>query len=303
MTNSLERHNTVQYFLMVMPQFIGFLLFGLYPIIWIIRLAWFRWPGYGEPVFIGLGNFARLFDGSNPEFWMSLSNTLIITFGKLMIELPLALMCAILLNRKLLKGRNFYRTVYFLPTIISPAILGLIFSFMFASHKGIINSLLLDLGWISSQLNFWDTRAKGLIIIAIASIWQGFGINMIFFLSGLQSIPDYLYESATMDGASPIQKFWYITIPKLAPILQVVFMLAMISTMKAADIVMVLTNGAPGGKTEVVMSYIYKRFFSTGGFRPQFGYAASMGLVTAVVIGAFTVVYLLITRNADKLED
>lgn len=289
--------------MMILPQLMGFLIFGLYPIIWILRLAWFRWPGYGEPVFVGFRQFVRIFDGSNPEYWLSVVNTLMLTFGKLSIELPLALVCAILLNRYFLKGRDFFRAVFFLPTIISPAILGLIFSFIFAAHKGILNSLLINIGAIESYINFWDTRSKGLMIVAVASIWQGFGINMIFFLSGLQSIPDYLYESARIDGASGWQQFTSITLPKLAPILQVVFMLAMVSTMKVADIVMVLTNGAPGGQTDVVMSYIYKRFFPAGGFRAQYGYSAAMGVVTAVIIGLMTILYLWATRKANSLEE
>jgi ABC-type sugar transport system permease subunit len=156
---------------------------------------------------------------------------------------------------------------------------------------------------IEYPVNFWDTRLKGMLIIATASIWQGFGINMIFFLSGLQSIPEYLYESATLDGATKVQQFWHITIPKLAPVLQTVFMLAMVSTMKVADIVMVLTNGAPGGNTDVLMSYIYKKFFQVSGFRPQYGYAASLGVISAIIIALITVLYLYATRKANSMED
>jgi ABC-type sugar transport system permease subunit len=187
--------------------------------------------------------------------------------------------------------------------MISAAILALIFSFIFASHNGIINSLLTKMNLIESPINFWDTRLKGMLIIATASIWQGFGINMIFFLSGLQSIPEYLYESATMEGATNAQQLWHITLPQLAPILQTVFMLAMVSTMKVADVVMVLTNGAPGGKTDVLMSYVYKKFFQVSGFRPQYGLAASIGVVSAIIIAVITVLYLYATRKANSLEE
>ncbi|MGH0053918.1 MAG: carbohydrate ABC transporter permease [Sphaerochaetaceae bacterium] len=292
-----------QYFSMILPQLIGFLVFSVYPIYWIIKLSFFEWPGFGDMSFVGVQNFVRIFNGTNPEFWTALGNTLLLTFGKLTIELPLALFLALFVNQKFLKGRNFFRTVFFLPTMISPAILALIFSFIFASHNGIINSLLINMNMIDSPINFWDTRLKGMLIIATASIWQGFGINMIFFLSGLQSIPEYLYESATLDGANKAQQLWNITLPQLAPVLQTVFMLAMVSTMKVADVVMVLTNGAPGGKTDVLMSYVYKKFFQVSGFRPQYGLAASIGVVSALIIAAITVLYLYVTRKANAMEE
>ena len=292
-----------QYFSMILPQLIGFFVFSIYPIYWIIKLSFFQWPGYGNMSFVGIQNFTRLLNGSNPEFWTALANTLFLTFGKLAVELPLALFLALFVNQKFLKGRDFFRTVFFLPTMISAAILALIFSFIFASHNGIINSLLTKMNLIESPINFWDTRLKGMLIIAIASIWQGFGINMIFFLSGLQSIPEHLYESATLDGANNAQQFWHITLPQLAPILQTVFMLAMVSTMKVADVVMVLTNGAPGGKTDVLMSYVYKKFFQVSGFRPQYGLAASIGVISALIIAVITVMYLYATRKANSLEE
>jgi ABC-type sugar transport system permease subunit len=288
---------------MILPQLIGFFVFSIYPIYWIIKLAFFRWPGYGDMTFVGFQNFMRIFNGSNPEFWTALANTLLLTFGKLAIELPIALFLALFVNQKYLKGRDFFRTVFFLPTMISAAILALIFSFIFASHNGIINSMLIEMNLIDMPINFWDTRLKGMLIIATASIWQGFGINMIFFLSGLQSIPDYLYESATLDGANKAQQLWNITLPQLAPVLQTVFMLAMVSTMKVADVVMVLTNGAPGGKTDVLMSYVYKKFFQVSGFRPQYGLAASIGVVSALIIAVITVVYLYTTRKVNSMED
>lgn len=293
----------LQYFSMILPQLIGFLVFSIYPIYWIIKLAFYRWPGFGDMTFVGVSNFVRIFNGSNPEFWTALVNTLLLTFGKLLIELPLALFLALFVNQKFLKGRDFFRTVFFLPTMISAAILALIFSFIFASHNGIVNSVLTHMNLIESPINFWDTRLKGMLIIATASIWQGFGINMIFFLSGLQSIPEQLYESATLDGANNAQQLWHITLPQLAPVLQTVFMLAMVSTMKVADVVMVLTNGAPGGKTDVLMSYVYKKFFQVSGFRPQYGFAASIGVVTALIIAVITVLYLYATRKVNSMED
>ena len=296
-----SQHGSVASYFMIMPQFLGFLLFAIYPIIWVIRFAWFEFDGVTAH-FNGIDNFIRLFT-RDADYWLSLANTFILTFGKLAIELPLALLLAVVLNSKL-KGKAFFRTMFYMPNVIGIAIIGLIFYFMFASFDGIVNNILLQFSIIKTPVNWFENKWTALVVIAIASIWQNFGINMLFFLSGLQSISKDLYECAEIDGASKIKQFFHITIPMLAPIMQIVTMLAIIGTIKMTDLVLVLTNGQPAGQSEVVMTYIFKYFFSTGeGTQvPQIGYASSMGLVTAIVVGLMTIAYLKTTKKMSSID-
>ncbi len=291
---------TIQSYMMLLPQLIGFLVFAIYPILWVLRWAWFDYDGFSEAQYIAFNNFIRLFT-RDPDYWRSLANTFILSFGKLAIELPLALILAVFLNGKL-KGKHFYRTMFYMPNVISVAIIGLLFYFLFATFEGIVNNLLLDIGLISEPVNWFGQKWTAMAVIALASIWQNFGVNMLFFLAGLQNISPELYESADIDGATKFQQFFRITLPMLAPVMQVVFMLAIIGSIKMTDLVLVLTNGMPAGETDVVMTYVFKHFFSYGASSsiPQIGYASAMGFVTAIIIGIVTGIYLLTTRKMSK---
>lgn len=282
---------------MLSPQILGFMLFTLYPILWVLRLAWFDYDGITLK-YIGFDNFIRIFT-RDPLYWKSLLNTIIISFGKLVVELPLALIVAVFLNEKWLKGKSFLRTMFFLPNIVSPAIIGLIFGFIFSTFNGFINEILMQLRTIDAPINWFGNKWLAMIVIMIASIWQGFGINMLFFLSGLLNIPQELLEAADIDGANVCQKFVHVTLPLLAPVMQVICMLAILGSMKISDLVLVLTNGQPAGGTEVVMTYIFKNTFSYGNMSqiPQIGYSASLGLVTSIIIGLITLYYNSISKK------
>lgn len=297
---SLRISDAKMAYLMVLPMLLGFLLFTIYPIIYVARYSWFDYDGFTQAKFIGIDNFTRLFT-RDKSFWTSIVNTFAITISKISIELPLALLFAVLLNAKR-KINSVFRTFLFLPTIISTAIIGLIFSILFNSYNGIINKILIDLGMES--VNWFGHKWTSMAVIIIAAIWSHLGINMILFLMGLQSIPKELYECAQIDGANSIQKFFKITIPMLGPVLQTILMLAIVEGLKLSDLVLVLTNGQPAGSTEVVMTYIYKYFFSTdslSGSIAQYGYASAMAVVTAVIIGIVTVLYLRLSKKLKNI--
>lgn len=288
-------------YLMIAPMLIGFCVFTVYPISWAVRYAFFDYDGI-EAVYVGLDNFIRVFT-RDPGFWTALLNTFILTFGKLAIELPLALFLAILLKNSL-KGSGIFRTIFFMPNIISQAIMGLIFFFIFDTANGFVNNVLLEWSMISEPINWFGAKWTAMAVIALVSIWQGFGINMLFFLSGIQGIPQDLYECASLDGAGKWKSFIHITLPMLAPTMRIILMLAMIGTMQTTDLVLVLTNGQPAGKTEVIMTYIFKYFFSYGSATtiPQFGYATACSLVLAVILGGLSGVYLKMTKKSAQIN-
>ena len=300
----LHSANKIQEILMITPMTIGFLLFSVYPIIWVLRWSFFKYNGYSEPVFVGLGNFIRVFS-RDPAYWNSLKNTFLIAGMKMIFEIPLALVLAVLLNNKI-KGSSFFRVVFFLPSVFSIAVVGLIFSILFGAYNGIVNAILKNIGLITQNISWFSDKGHAMFGIILVSLWTTFGLNRIYFLMGLQNISKSLYECASIDGANEVQQFFYITMPLVAPILQLVLMLSVLGTMKMTDLILVLTNGAPGGSTEVVMTYIFKYFFSYGesaAMEVQFGYASSMAVVTAVILGIVTLIYLKVSKKMQEVEE
>ncbi|NMA82353.1 MAG: sugar ABC transporter permease [Epulopiscium sp.] len=294
------KQDDIQAYLMMLPMLIGFILFTVYPIMYVLRWSWFDYDGFTESTFIGLENFIRLFTRDN-RYWMSVLNTIIIAGVTAAIEIPLALILAVMINSKT-KINSAFRTIFFMPSIVSIAIVGLIFSILFDGYNGIINNGLLSLNIINQSISWFSSKWLAMSVIMIASIWSHLGVNIVFFLMGLQSVPAELYECAEIDGATGFHKFIYVTVPMLAPIMQTVIMLAIVNGMKMTDMVLVLTNGQPAGQTEVVMTYIFKYFFNYGDVATsqlQYGYASALATVTAIIIGLITLVYL---KASDKMS-
>ena len=291
------RKDNLQAFLMILPFLIGFIMFSYMPIVYILRYAFTDYDGYSVANWTGWHNFQRIFT-KDPDFWMSLVNTVTLSFFKLLAEIPLALLLAVLLNQRL-KGIGFFRVTLFLPAVISAAIIGLIFSLMFAAFNGMINTILQTVGLIQRPINWFGTKGNAMLVLGIASVWQNYGINMMFFLMALQSIPEEIYECAELDGATGLRKFFYITLPMIAPIFESVLLMAIIGSLKVCDLVISLTDGQPGGQTEVVMTYIYKFFFGKSGRNVQIGYASAMSLITAIFLGLVTVVYVQGTKRLN----
>ena len=293
----LERLGTkeiIQSYLMIAGNTIGLIVFVVIPLLWVVRFCTMYYKGYGTMRFVGLENFIRVFERS-PKFWLSVKNTFVFATFKLAVEIPLALVLAFLLTRKL-KGTDFFRSVFFMPSMISVAIMGVVFSYLFSHESGIINGLIKNLG--GTGVKWFASGTTAMIVLMIASIWQNFGINMLFFMTGLQSISPEMYEAASIDGASNTRQFFTITIPLLGPVLQMVLMNAILGSLKVTDLVMTLTNGAPNGKTEVMMTYIYRQFFSDGvSNAKQFGYGAALTVVVAVILSIVTIIYLRTTKK------
>jgi len=293
-TNWFKKDST-QAVLMLSPMLIGFVLFTYFPIIYILRYAFYDSNGIKD-TFIGFENFVRVFT-RDKTYWNSLLNTIILSFGKLAVEIPLALLLAVLLNKGR-KGTGFFRTVLFMPTVISAAIAGLIYSLMFASFNGIVNGMLQNIGLIERPISWFSYKGSAMFVIGLASVWNNFGINMVFFLMALQSVPQELYECADLDGVNPVQRFFKITLPMIGPTFQVVLLNAIVGSLKMSDLILSTTNGQPGGKTEVVMTYVFKYFFGYDGRTIEVGYASCMALVTAVVLAMISLIYM---KSSKKL--
>ncbi|NOU94577.1 ABC transporter permease subunit [Paenibacillus sp. LMG 31456] len=284
-----------------LPSLILTLVFGVYPIIWAMRYMFYDYKGYGKERFVGLDNFTQLL--KDHSYWDSVVNTFVYAGGKLIITLPLSLILAVILNKGL-KGKHLLRAIYFMPTIVSTSVISIVFFIIFNSYNGILNQYLTRYHIISKSID-WLGPNHAMLIVIIIAVWGAVGNYMLLFIAGLQNIPNDVYESASLDGANAVQKFWYITIPMLGPVLQMVIMLAIINSLKGYESIMVLTEGGPIGKTEVMYLYVYKLFFpltsSGSAVEQQIGYGSAVGFVTALIVGIITLMYFYASKRMNKV--
>lgn len=292
--------DSVQAVTMLAPMLIGFLIFTYVPIVYILRYSFYESNGI-QASWTGLDNFVRVFSRDS-AYWKSLVNVFILAFGKLAVEIPLSLFLAVMLNKGL-KTTGFFRVVLFLPAIISTAITGLIFSLMFASFNGIVNGMLSDIGLISAPINWFSKKGTAMFVLGLASVWNNYGINMIFFLMALQGVPKELYECAEIDGASGFQKFFKITLPMIGPTFQAVVLMSIVASLKMSELILASTNGQPGGETEVVITYVFKYFFGYDGRKIEVGYASAMALVTGVILAGVSFIYMKLSNSLGHSTD
>ncbi|MFD1134693.1 carbohydrate ABC transporter permease [Paenibacillus urinalis] len=287
----------------LMPSLILTVVLGIYPIMWAMRYMFYDYKGYGTEKFVGLANFERVI--MDQQFWESVTNTFIYAGGKLLISIPLALILAVILNWNI-KGRNLLRAIFFMPTIISTSVMAVVFFTIFNSYNGILNQFLMKFGLVKSAID-WLGVDFAMLTIIIVSVWGAVGNYMLLFLAGLQNIPNDVYESSALDGANKFQQFRYITIPMLGPVMQMIIMLAIINALKGFESIMVLTDGGPIGKTNVMFLYVYKLFFPPAGSTAathiqEFGYGSAVAFVTAVIVGMITILYFYGSKRMNQYE-
>lgn len=282
--------------LMMLPAVFMLSVMSIYPFFWLFRYICYDYNGFAA-YFTGTRNFKRML--GDVTFWRSVLHTFEYAGLKLIFIIPLALLLAVLLNQEL-KGSSFFRGIYFMPTVISSAIYSLIFGFIFAVYNGVLNASLQKLGIINAPVDWLGDPSIVMFSIIIVAVWGGFGNYMIYFISGMSSIPEEIYESSRIDGANGVQNFFYITLPMLSPVLKVILMLAITTAFKDYQSILVLTDGGPNNRSNVMFSYIYNLIFSSTTM-PQIGYATMLSVVAALIIGIVTAIYMFLARKLDDV--
>jgi multiple sugar transport system permease protein len=275
------KNNKMKYdrsaYLLVLPYIIFFLMFVAYPLVFSFVLIFHRWDIVTPMQWVGLKNFERLIN--DPLFIKSILNTLTFLFIHIPLQIVVALGFALILNSKI-KFRSFFKTVYFLPVVVSGVVVTILWQQLYSFDSGLLNKLLVMFGipkipWIVSP-------EMAMPSIAIMATWKNVGIYIIMFLVGLQNISAELYESSNIDGASRIQQFFSITLPLLNPTIVVVLVLSTIGGFSLFIEPYVLTGGGPMQSTLSAVLYIYNQAF----YFNHMGYAATLGFVFAIVIFA-----------------
>lgn len=280
---------------MLLPAFIPYAAFALIPIGWLVYYSFHQWNGFTDPTFVGLDNYARV--GRDSQWWESVVTTLQFTGGRLILEVPLALALAYAFFRGV-RGGTILRTIYFLPYVLSPAIIGIVFGFLLRHTGGPFNEFLLATSFVDSPVNFLGDATNALLSLIGVGVWAHVGINMLLFFAGMMTIPSELTESAAVEGAGEWQTFRHIVLPMLMPVARIVVLISIIGILRSFDLVKTLTDGGPARATDVMFTYIYRFFFEPTAI-PQIGYAAALGVSASVVIGIVSVVYLRLVRRQE----
>ena len=274
-SSRLQRRWNFWGYLFILPNFLGFLLFMLVPIIMALVFSFTNYDVISQMDFVGINNYVGLF--TDDQFITSLLNTLWFAVLTVPTGVILALLLAVLFNRQI-RGISIFRTFVFIPVITSMVAFSLVWSMLYEDNAGLLNTLL---GYVGLGPVHWLTDTNiAMISIAIMSVWKGLGYNMTIFLAGLQGVPGELYEAATIDGATARQKFMKITVPMIAPTTYFVTLMALIGSLQVFDQVWIMTQGGPVDATKTVAMYLYQYGFQFY----KMGYACAAAYVLFILV-------------------
>lgn len=270
---------------LVLPGLLLFFFAILAPICLSIYYGFTNYSGMGSYNFIGLENYKALIQ--DEVFLKAIRNSLLLAVGFICIQHPLAMITAAILDKLAGKAEGFFRCVYFIPNVISVAVIAYLWKFIYNPDFGLLNNVMKMFGgkghvnWLSYENAIWS--------VLLVLIWHGFGWGMLIYYTGIKNIDPTLYEAAAIDGADQKTAFLRITLPLMKPVIQVNVTMAVISALKQMETVYLLTNGGPGNSTQFVGNYLYQQAFNAY----KYGYGNAIGVV-------FITICLLVTVLLNK---
>lgn len=287
--NKFNRQQVIVGILFIMPWFIGFIVFGLYPMIMSVYYSLCRYDVLRIPQFIGLGNYEKLII-EDPYFWTSISNTLFYTVLRVPLCIVGSLFLAVLVNNAV-KGVKIFRTVYFIPSIVTGVVLSVVWLWMFNPQFGLINSFLAFLG-IPGPLWLLDPNWSKPSMV-LMSIWSIGGGRMLVFLAALQGIPNHLYEAVDIDGGSWWAKFKNVTIPMLSPVIFLWSVLEIIFSLQVFVEAYIMTQGGPLNSTLFYNLYLYNKAFNDF----EMGYASALAWLLLIISLIITIIQFKLSKR------
>ncbi|MGN0344558.1 MAG: carbohydrate ABC transporter permease [Lachnospiraceae bacterium] len=270
MEKTMGNKKTIAMF--VLPAFIVYAVFALFPILYNVYLSLFDTDLMSGSTFVGLKNYIDLLHDTTftHAFW----NNILMVIGSLIAHLPLAMFFANAIFKKI-KGSSFFQTVFFLPSVLCGVAVGLTWTFIYNGNYGLLNAFLKAVG-LGSLAQVWLANKKvALLCIIVVVMWQFVGYHMVIQLAAMRNIDQSFYEAAEIDGATGWQQFRYITFPLIKPILKIDTVLIITGSLKYYDLIAVMTNGGPNHATEVMSTYMYYQSFNI----MRYGYACAIGVI------------------------
>jgi len=286
-------------YVFLIPGLVLYLLWTVYPLFYQLYISFFDWkiiPGQ-ESTFVGFANYQTAF--ADKTFWLAMSNTVTYAIITVIGQMIAGFAVAVLVNRVLV-GRRFFRTVYYLPVVTSWVVVSFLFIYLFSpGNSGLINYILTQIGVIKEPISWMANSSTAWVAIYSLGIWKGLGWSMVIFLAALQGIPAELYEAAAIDGTNEWQRLLHITMPLIRRTILFVFVALMIGGFQVFLSVLLITGGGPLHRTEVALTYMFDRSFG----QLKFGYGAALSYILAVVIVVVSVTQTrLFGRRGQDVE-
>ncbi|RWB42901.1 MAG: sugar ABC transporter permease [Mesorhizobium sp.] len=279
-------------FLFVLPAFGLFAAFALLPTLAVIQYSFTKWDGISKvKQWIGQANYAGLL--SDRIFWEAFLNTLEWSAIIVVINVGLGLVAAAVMAR-LSRGRVIIQTCFMVPVVMAPITTAIIWRWMY-QPDGAINAVLIRLGLDWLTMPWLGNSHTALPAIAIAHCWSTIGLSIVIFLAGLQAVDEELYDAAVIDGASPIQTFWHVTLPAIRPVTAIVIVLTVTHAFKAFDLIWAMTKGGPVRASEILSTYMYKR----GAIENDYGYGAAIAVALLVIVTLAMGIYAWLQSKAE----
>lgn len=278
----------------VLPALVLFLLIVAAPLLISGLYSLFQYDGMGSMNFIGLKNYIDLFI-EDKYFTKALLNSLVLAGASIFIQLPISLLLALTLAKGV-KGEKFFRTVYFVPVVISSMVIGQLWMKMFNSEYGLLNIFIRFLGFKDFEYAWLSTPSTAFLATVVPSIWQYIGYHMLILYAGIKSIPTDYYEAARIDGATSRQVSRKITIPLLAPVLKTCTVFALTGSLRAFDLIYVMTAGGPNHASEVPATLMYNNLFRRG----LYGYGSAQAFFIVIECLLFTLIINKIFKKSEE---
>lgn len=291
----LKRRRSNEYastaILFLLPTVVLLLVFVVWPILESTRLSFTQWTGLGKSqTYIGFANWVRLLQDG--VFWKALGNNLTLAVLSIVIQLPVALGLAVMLDKG---GRRFriFKLAYFMPLLISSVAIGFLFKYFYDPNFGLLNAVLNGIGLKALAKSWLGDPGVALYAVLAVICWQFIPFYMLIFQAALASIPSELHDAALIDGATENQFFWRITLPMLQGTIRTSAVLSLIGSLRYFDLIYVLTGGGPSGSTELMATYMYKQAFASF----NFGYGSTVAVALILVVMIMSGLVLLLTRR------
>lgn len=265
----------------VMPAFIIYTGLLVIPIAMAFYFSFFKWNGFNEMDFLGIKNYLSVFQDA--RLGNAVQNTLIISVVVILVVNVLGLGLAMLVN-KASKKSNFFRTVFFVPFVLSTVAVSFVWKSIF-SYNGVLNGMLTELGLDSLVGNWLGQKGTAIVCIIVVEIWRTLGYHMMLYLAALQTVPGELYEACTVDGGNRWNKFRNVTLPLIVPGMSVSILMSIINELRMYDVVKIMTDGGPGYDTETIVYNIVSQGFANS----MVGYSSAISVVLFIAIGAISI--------------
>lgn len=287
MERALRNKKAILFF--VLPGLLWFLYIVIFPVGLSVEYSFFQWDGITEAKFIGLSNYLNLFH--DPQFYKALLNSLYLAAASVFIQLPIAMILALILALGI-KGERFFMNAFFIPVIISSTVIAQLWRKIYHPNYGLLNAFLEKIGLESLQNNWLGDAATVVVACLIPMIWQYIGYHMLLYYSSAKGISTDIYEAAKVDGASRLQIAGKIVLPMILPMIQASTIFAIIGSLKSFDMIYILTGGGPNQASEVPALIMYQKIFTSN----QYGYASAISVLIILECLVFTVAIQLIFK-------